>query len=524
MLTRKAIMEIIAFDYRARMGKEYDMRRYGSVSRLSIQLEGSRHKGTPGGGPGLMGFRGCCNMSYYAQPGTLERTFAAEEAANGKPTRKCLRYNYIEVGRQRDPKKREVTIVHVAVRLSRDYKPVVKDVCRFDLSGNVIKYRDIGYHSLGGWVVYWNRKDYDTKSIYSWSCPSALGEWCDEPYRFGGAMTMPWHETVNPEVLAETRYKYAQYTDNGGPGLVSWLKLYQDKPKIEMLAKLGMADLISPALVAAVERKRAQRMLIERAEEFRKASPREAVWMVNHGVTLADARDHFEVVGQLKFHGVPELARIDYERVRKLLKKWGVQPFEYANYLRYSRDAGLDLRNEGTVYPPTGGGRDAFMARLERVEAEKRRVERNRRRAELRKKRIERAAEEKRIAELMKERIVELAAFQDAADRSAVFEGTGYRLVVAKSQEELIQEGKKMGNCVGCGSYGRAIVDGDSLIVMLKDGRGHSYCDIEIDRKTWRVQQCYLKHNQLPPKEIRKMAALLAKQFKFVAKKFNKSA
>lgn len=70
-----------------------------------------------------------------------------------------------------------------------------------------------------------------------------------------------------------------------------------------------------------------------------------------------------------------------------------------------------------------------------------------------------------------------------------------------------------MGNCVGCGTYGRAIVKGESLIVMLKN-HSASYCDIEIDRKSWKVKQCYLKHNELAPKEVQELAKRLAAWFK----------
>ena len=66
-----------------------------------------------------------------------------------------------------------------------------------------------------------------------------------------------------------------------------------------------------------------------------------------------------------------------------------------------------------------------------------------------------------------------------------------------------------MGNCVGNGTYGRGIVEGDRLIVMLGLG-GKSYCDIEIDRRNWRVRQCYLKGNTTPPEEVRELAARIA--------------
>ena len=82
-----------------------------------------------------------------------------------------------------------------------------------------------------------------------------------------------------------------------------------------------------------------------------------------------------------------------------------------------------------------------------------------------------------------------------------------------------------MGNCVGCGLYGKGIVEGDRLIVMLKkpNGKGfESFCDIEIDRKTWVVKQCYLKKNEQAPEEVRELARKIAHWLKAVHKRHQK--
>jgi hypothetical protein len=75
-----------------------------------------------------------------------------------------------------------------------------------------------------------------------------------------------------------------------------------------------------------------------------------------------------------------------------------------------------------------------------------------------------------------------------------------------------------MNNCVGNGVYGRGILEGHTLIVMLKSADGKSYCDIEIERNTWMVRQCYLKGNKLPPDEVRKLAKRIAAELKKIYK------
>ncbi|MBR2713782.1 MAG: PcfJ domain-containing protein, partial [Kiritimatiellae bacterium] len=194
-------------------------------------------------------------------------------------------------------------------------------------------------------------------------------------------------------------------------------------------------------------------------------------------------------------------------------KKWHVDAREYGRYIEHAFDLGYDLRNDGTLYPPTRGGRKAFMARLEEMERECARIEAERERIEAAKLKAEERAEREWIAKTMKVRFEEIEAFQKSLRRTATLRGCGYTLVLAKTQKELRAEGRRMGNCVGNGTYGRGIVEGDRLIVMLGLG-GKSYCDIEIDRRTWGVRQCYLKGNQTPPEEVRKLANLIAKQLK----------
>lgn len=68
-------------------------------------------------------------------------------------------------------------------------------------------------------------------------------------------------------------------------------------------------------------------------------------------------------------------------------------------------------------------------------------------------------------------------------------------------------------------------MDGDRLIVMLKkpNGKGYeSFCDIEIDRKTWVVKQCYLKKNEQAPEEVRELARKIAHWLKAVHKRHQK--
>jgi len=457
--------------------------------------------------------------------------------------RRTNRYNYIVVekphrGRRgaKPDGRSEVAIVNVAVRLDANYVPVAKEVIWMYPETGSLEYRDLHYRRCAGWIVDWARSDIGKRKARAGE-RFRIGKTVDEAlehskFKYGMAgLNGTYDCTVNPGALKGTRYEYCQYADDapGSTGLMEWLTLYRREPKVELLAKAGLYCFINPAGLKALKDKRVFAWAKDNAEMLREQDftppVRYVLWAARHGTTLKEARRHYDLVHNLSYKldstrthlrwpgddraGIK--LKLDYERLAGLLKKWKVDAYEYGRYIEHAFDAGLDLRNEGTLYPPVRGGRKAFMARLEELEKECARREAERERAE-------RAKMEKMLAR----RAAEIAAFQESIERTATLRGTGYAIVLAKTQEELLAEGKKMRNCVGNGMYGRGIATGDRLIVMLKD-RAKSFCDIEIDRKTWGVRQCYLKHNAAAPREIWELAAEIAACLKAEHKRHRKA-
>lgn len=517
MLSKQQLREIVTFDRRARGLGEYDGRRYGTMSKRALAFC-SKHvlAADPYGGMPESG-----SPYWNAADG--------ERIKDGAPTRKTLRYNYIVRGKwTKDPRKREVKVYHVAVRLNREYCPIVKVVATYSPVTNKVRFRDMGYHGLCGWIVYWDRKDYDNKAIRAWIYPRALDKWDDHSCKWGDGIKFPWHETINPQALEGTRYQYCQYRDGLGTGLCDWLWLYREEPHIENLAKMGLYDFITPFATKAMKDKRVFRWVLEHADEMKKrCSVKAAIWAAKNGKTLADGNRHFELVESMKhafgWHGRPDGIRFDYERVAKLLTKWHVHVEDYGRYLCECKRAGLDLRNEGTLYPPTKGGRDAFVARTEALEREGDRIERNARRREARLHAKEERERQERLANLAKERAPEIEAFQKSLDRTKTLRGCGYKLVLAKTQAELLKEGKRMGNCVGCGTYGEGLVIGNTLILTIKGADAKERYCVEIDRTNWTVRQCYGRHNSAAPDAVRNLAIRVAESLKAKAAEMRKA-
>ncbi len=457
--------------------------------------------------------------------------------------RRTIRYNYIVPCKRKEktlaevlgydkPATKEVCIVNVAVRLDVNYVPIVKEVMRMYPETGWLECFDLSFYGIAGWTVRWAQSDYRRRKPRAGE-KFRIGKCVDDrsyrmDYKYGqSGVNRRYDPTVNVHALAETRYKYCQYADEHecSTGLMEWLSLYRDEPKVELLAKCGLYCFICPAGLKALKDKRMFAWVKDNMKMLQRYTCppiRYVLWAARHNTTLEEARRHYDVVHNLcygldstRYHirrGNFKL-KLDYERLAGLLKKWHVDTYEYGRYLEHVFDLGYDLRNEGTLYPPTRGGRKAFMARLEELEREKAQIEAERDRIERAQRKEASKRDKKWLAEIMKPRIAELKAFQDSLKRTATLRGCGYTIVLAKTQKELLAEGRRMGNCVGNGTYGRGIVTGDKLIVMLGLG-GKSYCDIEIVRSPWAATQCSLKGNKIPPDEVRELAERSAKYLK----------
>ncbi len=541
-LTKRQVEDIARFDWERRTGGDFDGRRYGSVT--GDHVPAMTEDWTP-----------CRGVNPQDVRAGIVRPL---------PPRKTLRYNYIIAGRAgKDGRRPDVTVAHVAVRLDWAYRQVVKDVGRWHIKTGRLELRDIGYHGCAGWLVSWDRKDRlgDGKRTAKARPPkrgaaagaaatgqaaghdgrqaAATGQetghdgqgatagqnaamtlarvaragtpvdkgWSDGgKWKFGAGLTFPWHETVNPDALRGTRYEWCQWTSD--TGLVDWLMLYRQEPKIELLVKAGLHSLVCPSGLRALKDRRVRDLVMAHRGEIaadEDVSVRDITLAVRRGVTLKVAMRAREIASEVRCRVDMREVRVrpDWVRLTELLPKWGVHGSEYARYLMHAHEAGLDLRDAGTLYPSAKGGREAFMARLEDVEARAAAAARRRRKKEC-----------ERLKRLMASRLAEIEGFQRSLGRVKALKGCWYAIVLAKSQKELLAEGKLMHNCVGNGTYGEGILAGDLLIAMLRDADGKSYCDIEIVRRGWKVRQCYLKRNGRAPQEVRDLADRIAAALK----------
>lgn len=441
--------------------------------------------------------------------------FARQPALNGgRSSRHARRYNYIRPAPPTDGSPLpDAEVWQVAVRIRKDGTPCAKAVARFSPAKGRIMARDLYATFCMGWKVLWDEADeraaanrhgfVRAEGVYDWE-DIAVGRGC-------GFMDAP---DVNADALDGTRYRWCMWTKDNPWGIADWLTLYRAEPKVELLAKMGLWRLCTKACADELRGAKARAYLLAHADELRRCQTgaREFLWACRRNVPPIDGARHFETVRTIEvclFSGCRP-KRVDYDRVERMLPRWHATAVEYGRYLMFAKKCGLDLECEGVAYPPPDRpGRETFRERLERLEEED--AARVREEIALRKKdeARRRAAEAARVRETVKE-LERLDAALAASGEA--YAGDGVTCSVATSRAQLRDEGRKMRNCVGNGRYWDETSRGESFILLFRRN-GRPFVDAEVDRRTFRVRQCYAKGNSPAPDEVadaaRRAAAFL---------------
>ena len=437
---------------------------------------------------------------------------------NGRLWRGTERYNYLrqtggEPGARDWRKRPDIEILHVAVRLDMGYSPFVKVVAIFRPSLYSMELGDIRCAGAAGWIVTWQGKEIDNKLPHPPQEGVQTTRWWRGHLGAGSPAGFDWRGIVNRSVLKGSRFEYSGFEEDQCD-IIGHLRITAQYPEVEHLKKAKLQSFIAPSILQACRRDRKlYEKAMARAAEFRReTSPRVILWALRHDKSIRETNKYFEFVDEWSQEGRHTFPlglgylKMDYERLQKSARKWDVRASEYWRYLHYANECGLDLGCEGVKHPPVGGGRKAFMARLEALEAEvARRAEEQRRK--------EREAYEKRMAKLQETRMPELERIRRLMRTRA----GGLELVLPTSQQELHQLGKRMHNCVGNGSYWQEVMEGRCLILEIREKKESAYC-VEITRPHFAVLQCYGRRNSKAPDEIRELAREMAAEFKSILK------
>ena len=151
--------------------------------------------------------------------------------------------------------------------------------------------------------------------------------------------------------------------------------------------------------------------------------------------------------------------------------------------------------------------------RLKRISDERKRVRKLRKeeREELRRKKEREEAERKEL-ENRAERIS--ALFKTL--KSICGKYGAYEVIVPKSEQEMVREGKRMHNCVGhCYPMRQGV---DSIVVFFHKN-GKACVDVDIDPRTFKVVQCRAVCNKEADKSAHELAKRIAARIENIYRK-----
>lgn len=301
--------------------------------------------------------------------------------------------------------------------------------------------------------------------------------------------------------LKNTRWKYSGLPEAGKLGPVpveTYLRSYLRYPCIEMLAKMGMRQLMLAAVEAGRPCNKATDRLRGKPEVIvglphrywpivreLDMSPQEtariaAIVGMGHHPTLADARVILEVPGgafygdvewaRLLFHRHPEL---DYRVTMDYLAKQDARArMDYRDYLGRVRTLRLDATDADVICP---ADLKAAHDRLSKRVAEVKQAEAT--------KRIQERVEKQRA----------LRPMLETAKR-------GMLTRIAETANDIVREGEALHHCVG--TYAERVAKGECLIVFVRQEAAPDVPFVTVEIQGDRVVQARGRNNASPPKEV----------------------
>ena len=397
-----------------------------------------------------------------------------------------------------------------------------------------VRARDIDFSGMAGWIVRWGAAMKRTHYGYYMG---ASGPWEgrkeDDVYDWKNwaQNLMLWAPVLNAEVLAGTRYKYCGWQNNCRIHFPQFIRLYQQEPKVELLAKAGMWQLCSPGKVKTLAKdKRVLRFVSQNPYACEVSWPC-VRWAATHGKTLQDAMNRKRQQDELNNYWswcygwsyASEIKKLfDKKIARDYCEKNGIDPGKYLEYLRLTHRfrPQLDLRARTNLYPTDFKKSMAVVKRMETIQRKKEEAERRRREAEwrrehaaeIRARREEDAKRRKEEAEFIKHRDEHIKKFVAELRRALAKADTGdYKILWLEKQADFRKEGNRMGNCIGGGNYSFRM--GKRQCVCLVLASKGERVDVEIG-SDWKVRQCYTNQNARPSDVAAKIAARIAAALK----------
>lgn len=348
------------------------------------------------------------------------------------------------------------------------------------------------YYGAASWCCNWDRPADRLAGGIQLDVRSERGE---------TAPTWPWAPILNGAACAGSPWEWIVRAV-AAPGKVkpkfapTVLAAWPRHPGVELLARAGLPEgWFKPSALGLLERSpRLRAWVSQNAETLARdaVSPTVALPIAGRGGTMEDVKraDYYRAM----WHGNP-LHGVDREAAAKWCERHGVTCAEYSLYISLAVASGLDPRSRSVAFPR---GPEAVRAMLDREGRIRARVAGRARRLE--------------AATVARGMVAAAEKARRALARLAL--PAAWTIRVPDSQDELVREGREMGNCIGSGTYSAEMAAGRCVCIVIT-GPGKIRAAVQIAQG--RVRQCYGPHNGPPHEVAREIATRAARALRRAA-------
>ena len=366
----------------------------------------------------------------------------------------------------------DVQIRTVAVKAARNNKqPMVKEVVRSSVDDPWIHVHDLAFLQMSGYFVDWAPEGFSELKHWAYG-----RRWDASPYALR-CMWKIYAPVVNPELVKRTRrFKWSAWDPASGH-ILDYLKVYKEHPEIELLSKCGLGRFCTkPSIIRKLNDDRNfRKFFMQNAEVIRETGVDVILKAYSKGISLGEAFQQVESRRAFRGCGLPR--SLCPVKVKKYMDSCGIYQSDYMNYLNDCQKAGLDIADTKVSFPKK------FKARRQIVQD------------------MADAIRRQEKAEEIEKMNRSLAA---VAEKWSRFErkGRDYRIVIPRTEQEFIDAGRAMVNCLG--QYASRVSRGELVVVFVRQASHprKAFVAAAYDPKTETVTQCYGKNNSKPPKAV----------------------
>lgn len=330
----------------------------------------------------------------------------------------------------------DVQVRTVAVKSSkRTEKPQIKEVSRASAEDPWIHVLDLGFAYCSGYFVDWSREGFGTSHDWNY-----MGRWESEAY----APKCSWKinaQVINIELLKHTRrFRWAAW-ESTHTHLLDYLKVFNEYPQIEFLSKVGLGELCTKSsLIKKLKSERTFRKFLGKHADVIRACRIDVPTILRaytQQIPLSEAWK--EQIARREFRGYGLPVSIPATKAIKYMAGRGLTRRDYTTYLHACQQLELNLADTKVSFP------QQFERRRGIIQEE---------------------------ADAVKNRALNCQiAAQAKKFRRLENEGLNYRIILPRSVNDLMIEGREMANCLGCATYAARMARGDSLILFVREPR-----------------------------------------------------